>query len=460
MKTRRFPNYLVMIILAMGFAACQKDKPIIEENTSLTADFNSEVPLQWYLLFEQIDRWAPGYRPPASARALAYIGLAAYEAVRPGMPGYKSFAGRYPGLQLPAANPLTTYHWPTALNAAYHTIFESFYPHIPLDDLHRLRSLNEQFEQIFIGEVDGPVFERSVAFGNAIAEAVFDWSKTDIAGHQAYLNPRPDSYVPPVGPGLWQPTWPDFTPALFPYWGQVRSFAVKGGDLMAKPPLEWSNNINSQIGNQAQEVKLWVEKIKAGEDREGHWIAEFWSDDFYGITFTPPGRWIAIANQMVEKEEPSLERAVELYAKMGMALCDVGIAVWNSKYTYNYERPIDFIRRNLDPSWESIMIHPINRGSGLNPEFPAYPSGHSGFGGAAAMILTDVFGYSYQFTDNCHKDRTDFLGTPRTFNSFMDMAVENAFSRLPLGVHFRMDCEEGLRMGLLAGQRVLELEWK
>ena len=27
------------------------------------------------------------------------------------------------------------------------------------------------------------------------------------------------------------------------------------------------------------------------------------------------------------------------------------------------------------------------------------------------------------------------------------MAEENAFSRIPLGVHIRMDCEEGLRLG-------------
>jgi hypothetical protein len=27
------------------------------------------------------------------------------------------------------------------------------------------------------------------------------------------------------------------------------------------------------------------------------------------------------------------------------------------------------------------------------------------------------------------------------------MAYENAYSRIPLGVHVRMDCDEGLRLG-------------
>ena len=40
------------------------------------------------------------------------------------------------------------------------------------------------------------------------------------------------------------------------------------------------------------------------------------------------------------------------------------------------------------------------------------------------------------------------------------MADEDAMSRIPLGVHFRMDCTEGVRLGELAAKRVLELPWK
>ncbi|MBK6997967.1 MAG: hypothetical protein IPH31_24935 [Lewinellaceae bacterium] len=67
---------------------------------------------------------------------------------------------------------------------------------------------------------------------------------------------------------------------------------------------------------------------------------------------------------------------------------------------------------------------------------------------------------TYTFTDLCHKDRVEFLGTPRTFTSFKALGDEDAYSRIPLGVHFRMDCDEGVRIGELAAQRVLELPWK
>ncbi|MBP9744803.1 MAG: phosphatase PAP2 family protein, partial [Saprospiraceae bacterium] len=97
---------------------------------------------------------------------------------------------------------------------------------------------------------------------------------------------------------------------------------------------------------------------------------------------------------------------------------------------------------------------------GMSPNFPAYPSGHSGFGSSGAAILTDILGSNKSFTDNSHKDRFEFLGAPRSFSSFSVAGLENAYSRITLGVHYRMDCDEGVRLGNLAAKRVIELEWK
>ncbi|MBV6426377.1 MAG: hypothetical protein KIPDCIKN_00889 [Haliscomenobacter sp.] len=459
MKTNLLLRTLLITSLGIGLFTCQKDDDFIAVETPQASTYSAGVPLEWFKVFEIVDRSAPGYRPPAAARALAYIGLAGYEAAVQGMPGNKSLAGVLSGLSMPVIAPNTEYHWPTAVNAAYFSMFQNFYPHLQSFENVLIQNRNQLFEIEFARTVDPEVFDRSKAFGVAVANAVYEWSKTDAAGHNAYLNPRPSSYIPPVGPGLWQPTKPDFTPALFPYWGKVRPFGMNSTDLVARQPLPFSEDPNSQFYIQAKETQNWVNKIKSGKDEESHWIAEFWSDDFYKVTFTPPGRWFAIANQVVTNEKPSLAKAVELYAKMGMALADAGIAIWNSKFLYNVERPVHYINRNFDANWESIMNNPYSGVTGITPEFPAYPSGHSGFGGAAATVLTDMFGYQYRMTDNCHKDRTEFRGTPRTFDTFIEMAVENAYSRIPMGVHFRMDCDEGLRLGYLAGKRVLELPW-
>lgn len=450
------------LALLLLLSACQKDEVIVNPpaEIQLTENFSAEVPLKWFYFFEEIDRYAPGYRPPAAARAFGYIGLAGYEAAVYGMPQFQSLGNHFPGLNLPLPDKGFRYHWPSAVNAAYNTMLRKFYPHIKIEQRIEISNIYLGFQNKFIQEQGEQVVMRSSAFGESIANAIYEWSAKDIAGHDAYLNPRPSDYVPPVGPGLWKPTPPDFTPALFPYWGNVRPFAMRQNDLIARPPLPFSESPNSQFYVQAKEVEVWTNRVKNGGDFEGRWIAEFWSDDVAELTFTPAGRWIAIANQVSDLENISLDNAVLLYAQLGMALSDAAVGIWKSKFHYNIERPISYINRNFDSNWNTHLNNPLRGFVGKNPEFPAYPSGHSGFGGAAAYVLAEIFGNNYEMIDNCHINRTEFIGNPRSFSKFTDMAVENAYSRIPLGVHFRMDCDEGLRMGYLAGQRVVQLPWK
>lgn len=111
-------------------------------------------------------------------------------------------------------------------------------------------------------------------------------------------------------------------------------------------------------------------------------------------------------------------------------------------------RPDAYIQQNIDPLWKPLHD---------TPSFPAYPSGHSAFGGAASVVLSDLLGDNLPITDRSHEHCKIFIGKPRTFTSFKAMAEENAISRLYMGVHYRMDCEEGLRLGYLIGERVAAL---
>ena len=162
---------------------------------------------------------------------------------------------------------------------------------------------------------------------------------------------------------------------------------------------------------------------------------------------------------MIEPEHSDLQTAIVTYAKVGMALNDAAVGCWNSKYLYNVERPETYIQRVIDPNWKPGLENPLTGEKGVTPSFPAYPSGHSTMGAAGAEALASMFGYSYSMTDNCHLNRVEFNGTPRTFGSFYEMALENAWSRVPLGVHFRMDSEEGVRYGTVIGRYVNNLPW-
>lgn len=420
---------------------------------------SAEAALRWNELFLELERYAPNYRPCPAARALAYLGLAAYEACITGMPGYNSIAERALGLALPKANRNDEYYWPEVVNAAYGYLMPRFFDHIAAADRQKITALEAQLDQKLFEETTESVFIRSRQHGRDVAQRIWEWAQTDAVGHNAHKDPfRGYNWqARNTKPYDWEPLQPGPGNGLFPYWGNARTFALPGAALLCRPPLPYSEAPNSPLYTQALEVYAQNTPQLSAESR---WIAEFWSDDLLNLTFSPPSRWVAIANQVIQKESASLATALEAYAKVGLALNDASVGCWHSKYHYNIERPQAYIRRVIDPNWQTNLHNPLTGDRSVTPSFPAYPSGHSTFGAAAAEALASVFGYAYPMTDRCHEGRTEFVGTPRTFDSFYEMAQENAWSRVLLGVHFRMDCDEGVRYGTIVGRYVNQLPWR
>ncbi|MFN4079725.1 MAG: vanadium-dependent haloperoxidase [Saprospiraceae bacterium] len=467
--------FLFLVLGALSWQGCKGDDAV-GQGRPLVSDYDSKVIQRWNDVFLQLDRYAVGYRPGPVPHALGYMGFSAYEALAPGMPGYNSLANLYPELQMPTFDESLEYHWPAVVNESYAYLMRRFFFHMEntYPQIYgQIEATRSQLHDAYAAETTPEVLARSVARGRTVAAAFYEWEKKDLAAHNAFLDPQPP-YNAPQGPGFWAPTIPDFTRALFPFWGQVRTFALREEEQIARPHIPYSENPQSLFFQQALEAYLTVNNIRQNGPGayEQKWIAEFWSDDILGLTFSPPGRPMAIANQVIERERSNLSEAVEMNAKLGMALNDISVGIWQSKYIYNLERPVSYIRRVLPQyypeaaNWLPLLNDPVAGFTGVTPAFPAYPSGHAGFAGASSKILSAMFEFNkkhpgtYTFTDRCHMNRTEFIGTPRTFTSFNEAGYENALSRVPLGVHFRMDCTEGLRMGELAAQRILELPWK
>lgn len=465
---------LVAGISVLFFQACKEVE--VPQARKVVSEFDHTVMLKWNKVFLDLDRYAVGYRPGPVPHALGHIGFSAYEAVVPGMPGYNSLANLYPDLEIPKFDESLEYHWPAVINESSAYLMRRFFFHMEASHNNLYRQIEQtriHLHDQYALETTPEILERSEERGREVALAIYKWEEKDLAAHNAFLNPQPP-YNAPNGPGYWEPTIPDLTSALFPFWGQVRTFALPEEEQLARPPIPYSENPQSLFYAQGMETYTRVKNIK--ENGPGayneRWLAEFWSDDILGLTFSPPARLIAVADQVVDAENINLEEAVELYAKLGMSLCDASVALWQSKYVYNVERPVSYIRRVISQQYPeaanftTCLNNPVNGLQGITPAFPAYPSGHSGFGGAGGKILSSFFEFNskhpgtYSFVDQCHNQRSEFNGTPRSLPSFRDMATEDAYSRIPLGVHFRMDCDEGIRMGELAAQRVLELPWK
>jgi len=52
------------------------------------------------------------------------------------------------------------------------------------------------------------------------------------------------------------------------------------------------------------------------------------------------------------------------------------------------------------------------------------------------------------------------VGKERSYNSFREMAHENAYSRMLMGVHYKQDCDEGLRLGYEVGDIINQTDFK
>jgi PAP2 superfamily len=177
-------------------------------------------------------------------------------------------------------------------------------------------------------------------------------------------------------------------------------------------------------------------------------IAQYWADGA-GATGTPPGHWIAIVGQIARNDDLSLVAAAEAYARVGVAVTDAFIACWDAKYLSNLQRPVTYIQDNIQDNINAPWLPYI-----VTPPFPTYTSGHSTQSGAAAAVLSDMFGVK-AFTDTLHADH-HLVPTleARSFRSFEAAAAEAAVSRLYGGIHFSFDNHDGLASGRCIGQAI------
>lgn len=427
----------------------QTPDPVLAKPASA---YSAAVATEWFQLALLITQQTPGFSPPVASRALAYLGLTLYESVTPGMPQNISLAGQLNELSsLPWAQPDEPLHWPTVANAAMATMSRMMFSNASAENKGRIdlleRSLPLKYGQDFDpATVTADITNRSDTFGKLMAMAIMTWARTD-GGHQAWgpLRRNQQNYVPPSGTGKWSATPPAFAPALLPWWGQVRPFALKTSkDCPAPPPPPYSEETGSAFYKEAYEV-YQVSNQATQEQRQ---FALYWADD-PGKTPTPAGHWSFIANDLLKTRKASLATAAEVHARLNIAMADAFIAGWETKYSVNLLRPVTYVQLVIDSNWVPGLMH--------TPPFPEFPSGHSVQSSAAAAVLDQVFGANTAFTDNTHNDRG---WGPRTFKNFNAAAEEAGLSRLYAGIHYRAAIVGGQVQGRCVAGKALALKFK
>lgn len=393
----------------------------------------------WYRLVLELVRHTPTYTPPVASRGFAYIGVTAHEALASDPAGpLVSLAGQVNGLAaLPARDPGA--HDPGAVvNAALAVTVRAMFANTGPTGQRALDAMERRLTEAAEAGLPADVAARSAAHGRAVAAHVLAWAEGDGGAQIANLG-FPESMPQPTEAWRWVPTSaiPIQQAPLLPDWGRNRPFRLaSGADCPVGDHPPYSEDPGSAFFAEAKEVHdTWLNLTP-----EQRAIAVFWADDAM-LSPTPPGHWVSIALQIMGRDGADGARHAEVLALLGMALADAFIACWHAKFEYDLLRPVTFIRRHIDPKFETVLI---------TPPFPEYPSGHSVQSGAAEAVLTQLFGEGFAFTDDTHADD----GLPaRSFASFREAAEEVGISRLYGGIHFRAAIDKGLDQGRCVGAR-------
>jgi hypothetical protein len=385
------------------------------------------------------------FSPPQASRAYAYASVAAYEALRHDDSTYRTLAGQLNGLTaVPAPQPDAEYYLPLAGVHAFMTVGKALtFSQKRMDSLRT--AMHERIRRM---GVPAPVFERSVAYGEQVAQHILAWSKKD-----NFLQTRGYAkYTVSSEPGRWVPTPPGYMDAVEPNWAKVRPFALdSASQFRPKPPIPFDTTQGSTFFRQAREV---YEAVRQATDEQRQFVA-FWDDNPYVMHVrghamfatkkaTPGGHWMGITAIAARKARANLMQSADAYLHTAIAVADGFISCWEEKFRSNVVRPETVINAFIDESWQPLL---------QTPPFPEYTSGHSVISTAAAHVLTAQFGRAFSFDDSTETA----YGLPvRSYSSFEQAAAEAAMSRLYGGIHYRIAIEEGVNQGRRVGEFVVQ----
>ena len=449
---------LICSCVLMFFSCRKKDSPILYEEPPSLANESFETAVKWADMSLYTIRYSAYNTPTYSSRSLGYLGLCMYEAIVAGTTSHRSLNGQLNGLSLPLPEPGKPYHWVLALNEAQDTLLKLLYP-IP-GNSHRfihekIDSLSAAILKTESKNISPETVDRSVNFGRAIALAIFNWSVTD-GGDKGFSRNFEPSFVFPTGPSYWVPPFRGQTLSFYPLhprWGQNRTFVKANNTIPVPSMIPYSTDTASAYYKMYKAV-YDKDKTLTLSERE---IAAWWGDD-PTESFSPPGHSYYLATLAIKKSTVNIVKAAEAYARTGMAVADAFINCWKAKTTYFNERPSSFVHSNIDARW--VQFWP-------EPPFPSFPSGHATQSAAAAIVLSQLFGQTFAFTDDLHMGNRryddlrffDLVFPARSFNSFWEFANECAYSRFLGGIHTQQDNDAGQIEGRLIGENVNGLQW-
>jgi hypothetical protein len=297
---------------------------------------------------------------------------------------------------------------------------------------------------------DARAKQDGIAAGQAAAAAMLTLRKADGATAQVAYTPgtQPGQWRPHPNPVPANPPIPDATlaagnqPAMLPQWGHMMPFTMRAPwQFRLRPPPTLTSETYTRDYN---EVKRLGGKQSAARTIAQAEIARFWYEgSLQG--------WNRIARIIAGQRTLDRWEHARLFALLNASIADGYIAGADTRYLYNFWRPVTAIRAGDsdgndatagDPAWDTFMN---------TPSLPDYPSTHSVAGGASAVVMSRFFGtdqFSFTMTSG-----PPFAGITRSFKSLSEAQEENGDSRVYSGIHFRNSTVAGILQGEQVGRQ-------
>ena len=332
--------------------------------------------------------------PCRAARALAIVHIAMSDAINAGHRNYDS----YTGVRAVGSLSMTG----AVSQAAHDTLVAMFPSQAPRFDA----LLNDDLATIR----NKGIKRRSIKLGRKAATAILRIRLNDGA---EIAEPRLGvDFWPSDLPGRWRQDPISRVPvAMGAHWYACKPFVMTSTEQFRAPIPPSMGSV--EYAQAFDEVKrLGGDGVFTPTERtpEQTHIGIFWAYDGTPSLCAPPRLYNQIARHIAQQMGSSDREVTRLLTLINVAMADAGMAIWESKYFYEFWRPITGIREadsGTGPTGEGdgndftagdATFQPLGapasnlNGPNFTPPFPAYPSGHAGFGGALFQILRRFYG--------------------------------------------------------------------
>ena len=419
------------------------------------------------------------FGPTRASRAMAIVHIAMFDSINAVIGGYQSYTG------IPAAskdknkpkdnnNPQME---AAMMQSAHDTLCALFPSQVPYFDADLAADLGTM--------PPGQVKDKSkgIVLGHRVAATILSLRSNDDSD-----DPEPligSGFTPSLLPGFWREDPISLKKiALGAFWGEVTPFTMTSSSQFRAPvPPALDSPEYTAAYNEVKAIggDGIVTPTTRTQDETNTGI--YWAYDGTPSLCAPPRLYNQLTDHIADIEGTSSDpvKFARLLALVNVAMADAGIAIWESKYYYQYWRPVTGIRESDpgtgptglgdgnpdtigDPTWSPLGAPASNSdGPNFTPPFPSYPSGHAGFGGALFETLRNFYGtdnIAFTFTsDELNGVTRDNNGNvrpllPRSFTSLSQAEEENGQSRIYLGIHWKFDKTEGIAQGRNVGDWV------